>query len=195
MTRTILSAACLLLAPLMNPFPAAHAGTWEIDPVHSNLLYRVSHLEVGVTYGFIREFSGTLEFDPDAIEDASITVTANAASIDSLHPDRDAHLRSDDFFSVEEFASITFESDRWEDSGENAYLVTGTFSLLGVEREITVPVQFNGTAEDRRGQTVAGFEGTANIKRSDFGMDFGMGMIGDEVTLIIAFEAILQEEE
>ena len=194
MNSTLMRHALALAAPILLAFPAK-ANTWEIDPVHSNILYRISHLEIGTTYGFFRDFSGTIEFDPEAIEDASIEVTAQAASIDSLHPGRDEHLRSDDFFNAAEFATISFVSDRWEDAGENAYHVTGTLSLLGVEREVTVPVQFNGTAQDRRGQTVAGFEGTAIIKRSDFGMDFGMGMIGDEVTLILAFEAILQEDE
>lgn len=190
-TRTALA----LTAAIVFAMPAARAGSWEIDPVHSNLLYRVSHLEVGTTYGFIREFSGTIEFDPEAVEDASIEVIAQATSIDSLHPDRDAHLRSDDFFDVEQFATISFTGDQWEAVGENAYHITGAFNLLGVEREITVPVQFNGTTEDRYGRTVAGFEGEVTIKRSDFGMDFGIGMIGDEVKLIIALEAILQEDE
>ena len=195
MFRTIARTAIAMATPVLLAMPAAHAASWEIDPVHSNLLYRISHLEVGTTYGFIREFSGSLEFDPDAIEDASIQVTANAASIDSLHPDRNAHLRSDDFFDVEQFAMITFMGNQWEATGENTYDVTGRFTLLGVEREITVPVQFNGTTENRHGQTVAGFEGEVTINRTDFGMDFGLGMVGDEVTLIIAIEAIQQEDE
>lgn len=192
--HAVLATLCASLLGVVAT-PTAQAAAFEVDPVHSSLIYRIGHLGAGYHYGFIEEFEGSFVYDPDDIDGASVHITAQAASINSLNRARDEHLRSADFFDVAEFATISFHGDQWERTGEGEYAITGIFSLLGVEREVTVNMSFVGEAVDRNGRTVVGFEGGTVITRSEFGMNYGLAMLGDEVTLIIAIEGIRQDSE
>ncbi len=173
--------------------PAA-AGTYTIDPAHSEVEFRVRHLltRAGGRFG---TFAGRIQFDPARPEASSVTFTIDAASVDTNVPDRDAHLKSPDFFDVETYPTITFTSDRVESSGDGALVVSGTLTLHGVSKRIDVPVAYLGSLRDPWGNEKASFEATAKLNRKDFGMvwnkalDAGGVFLGDEVTITINVEA------
>jgi polyisoprenoid-binding protein YceI len=188
----ILTAMVLLVA-----VPAV-AGTWTIDPSHSVLNFKVRHLfsKTGGTFG---EWEGALEFDGSNPATLSGNVTIKTASINTENEDRDNHLRSADFFNVEEFPTITFVSKSAEQRGDDWVLV-GDFTMLGVTKEIELPFEFMGAGPNGWGSTVAGFSGSVTINRKDFGMvwnkalDAGGAILGEEVTIDLEIEAVEQSD-
>jgi polyisoprenoid-binding protein YceI len=178
-------------ATLVTP---ATAGTYTIDPAHSEVQFRVRHLltRAGGRFG---SFAGTIKFDPSRPEASSVTFSIDAASLDTNVPDRDAHLKSPDFFDIEKYPAITFTSDRVTSTGEGVLVVAGTLALHGVSKRIEVPVTYLGTLRDPWGNDKASFEATATLNRKDFGMawnkmlDNGGIFLGDEVTITISVEA------
>ena len=183
--------AITLLLALVFPAGMALAAEYEIDPVHSSVIYRIKHLDVAYSHGAFTALSGSLVFDPENLEDASIEITVAADSVSSFHPERDKHLKSPDFFNAGEYPEITFKSKAWKAIKENHYEVTGDFTLLGVTKEIALNVEWTGKGQGRQGENLVGFETVFTILRSDYGMtQFLPDMIGDEVRLTIAIEAI-----
>ena len=192
MNRNLLT-VLLALAVITSAFaarPAQAADTYAVDPVHSAIVFSISHAGVGVVFGRFNEFSGAVNIDMDDPSASTVEYAVSAASVDTAVEARDNHLRSADFFDVENFPQITFTSTQVEQLTENTFAVTGDLTLLGVTKRVTADVMFNGTTNDEKRGEVAGFTTTLKILRSDFGMDFGIGGIGDEVTLYITAEAI-----
>ncbi len=186
-----ITVAVTVLFALVFPAGTALAAGYEIDPVHSTVMYRIKHLDVAYSHGAFTGISGSLVFDPENIETASIEITVAADSVNSFHPERDKHLKSPDFFNVEEYPEIRFKSTTWKAVKEIHYEVTGDFTLLGVTKEITLNVEWTGTGQGREGEKLVGFETVFTILRSDYGMSkYLPDMIGDEVRLTIAIEAI-----
>jgi polyisoprenoid-binding protein YceI len=194
----ILLAPAVLLAafalPLGAPSPAAPralapaAEAWAVDPTHSSLLFKVQHNGVSNFYGMFKEFGGRFTVDADASK-CSVSFTVQAASIDSRNGKRDQHLSSPDFFSVKEFPTIEFKSTKIAKK-DKEWTVTGPLTLHGVTKDITASVSETGKVTGDKG-SVAGFETKFTIKRSDFGMDYGLeqGALGDEVAVVLAVEA------
>ncbi len=170
--------------------PARAAETFAVDPVHSSIVFSIGHAGVGMVFGRFNEFTGAVSIDQDNPADSSVQYTVSAASIDTAVADRDTHLRSADFFDAEQFPEITFTSTNVEQLTETTYQVTGDLTLRGVTKSVTAEVAFNGIVADERRGEVAGFSTTLAIKRSDFGMTFGIGGIADDVTLYITAEAV-----
>lgn len=180
-----LAAAGLALAAL----PAA-AETYTIDKGHTHILFEVSHLGFSTTHGEFLEFDGEFDFDPDAPENSRISVTIDTASIDTGHAERDEHLRNADFFDVEEYPTMTFETTGVEVTGENTAELTGDLTLLGVTQPVTLDVQLNAMGPHPfQDKTVAGFTATGTINRSDFGMTYAAPAVGEEVDIVIEMEA------
>jgi polyisoprenoid-binding protein YceI len=188
----MLSALVVLIA-----VPAV-AGTWTIDKSHSVLDFKIRHI-FSKTGGEFGDWGGTLEFDPANPSSLSANVTVQTASIDTDNDDRDQHLRSDDFFDVEKYPTITFVSDRTENRDGQWYLI-GDFTMLGVTREIEIPFEFLGAGANPWGQTVAGFSGSVTINRKDYGMvwnkalDAGGALLGEDVTIDLEIEAVEQTD-
>ena len=183
------SVAALLGLVLLSGAPA-RADSFTIDPVHSSLIFRTSHLGVGFIYGRFNTFSGSFAFARDPAG-CSLNVTIEAASVDTNNAARDKHLRSDAFFNVKEFPKITFKSTRVRLVGGKTYEVTGDLTLHGVTRPVTARLERIGSGKDPRTRAVrTGFQTTFTIKRSDFGMKFMLGGIGDEVRVILAAEGL-----
>ncbi|HEX9730982.1 MAG TPA: YceI family protein [Thermoanaerobaculia bacterium] len=182
-------AASLLLAPLAWAEPT----TWEVDPAHSSVGFSVRHFLTPVP-GTFNEFSGTAVYDPDNVAASSVELTVQAASIDTKNDDRDKHLRSADFFNVAEHPTLSFKSDSVKAAGEGELHVTGKFSLHGVTKEITVPVEVLGVMDTPMGRR-AGFLVEFTIDRKDYGitwnraLDQGGAVLGDEVKITISVEA------
>lgn len=172
----------------MTTAVATAVRTYDIDKAHSEVTFQVRHLLTKVR-GRFADFAGTIAFDPEAPEASSLKLTINAASIDTNQPDRDAHLRSADFFATDQFPALTFHSTRVARRGrdEGEYDVTGDLTIHGVTKTITVPVTYLGVAKDPWGNEKAGFEAEATLDRRDFGLTWnaaleaGGFLVGDEV--------------
>ena len=171
--------------------------TYAIDKTHSELLFQVRHLVTRVR-GRFTDFDGTVSIDGANPDRSAVALDIKAASIDTGTPDRDAHLRSNDFFGVDQFPALTFASSRIVKKSEDAYDVVGTLTIRGVAKEITLPVAFLGTARDPWGNERAGFETEITINRKDFGLTWnaaletGGFLVGDEVKISASIQAIAQ---
>lgn len=166
----------------------ASAEAYKIDGVHSGVVFRVKHMGVSNFWGRFNKVSGSFAWDSAAPEATSVDVTIDAASIDSNNKQRDGHLNSPDFFNTKEFPTITFKSKSLKKAGENWELV-GDLTLLGKSKEITAKFTPVGEKTTDKG-ALAGFDVAFTIKRSDFGMKYGVenGALGDEVEVMAGFE-------
>ncbi len=171
---------------------AGEPGTYAVDPVHTSVVFRIMHLGVAPVYGRFNEISGTIHWDPDNPENSSFEFEVPAASVDTNNEQRDAHLRSADFFTVQEFPTIAFESTEVRHLSGNDYELEGELTLMGITETITVPFEKTGEGENQRGQHLIGGESIFTIDRMDYGIDFMPDGLGHEVRMIIAIEAIRQ---
>ena len=174
--------------------PAANAGTYAVDPVHSAALFTVEHMGVSLSHGRFNDISGEIAVDEEDSTNNSVNVTIKTESIDTANADRDEHLRGADFLNTEKFPEMTFRSKRFEALEENRFLVVGDFTLLGTTKEVSVEVLKTGEGEDREGNPLIGFATTFTIKRSEFGMTTYLGPIGDDVKITIGVEAGLKKD-
>lgn len=175
----------------------ARTETFIIDADHSEVGFSVRHL-VSRTRGRFERFSGEVRLDRERPERSSVAFEVDPASIDTRQADRDAHLRSADFFDVERYPVVRFTSRRIERSGEGRYRVEGILELRGHAKTIALDVSFLGLARDPWGNERAGFSTQAVLNRKEFGMvwnttlDNGGLILGDEVALTIDLETIRQ---
>lgn len=176
--------------PAKSDVKASGAGAWKVDSVHSNVVYRISHLGASSHYGVFFNPTGSLNLDPANPAGASMEITLPLSGLTSGNAKRDQHLRSPDFFSAEEFPTITFKSTGFTSAGENAFDVTGDLTLLGKAKPVTARLTIVGKGKGMGGGEVMGVEATFTIKRSDWGMTKYVkeGALGDEVKLIAALE-------
>jgi polyisoprenoid-binding protein YceI len=176
------------------------ARTYAIDKAHSEVTFQVRHLLTKVR-GRFSDFTGTLRFDEEHPEQSSVELTIGAATVDTNNADRDQHLRSDDFFAVDRYPTITFRSSRIVRTDLDRYDVTGMLTVRGVAKEVTLPVSYLGTAGDPWGNARAGFETDLTINRKDFGLTWnaaletGGFLVGDEVRISLSIQAIAQPED
>lgn len=189
MNRKLFAAAAL---SLLAALPAS-AETYTIDAGHSEVSFKVRHLVSNVR-GRFNDFSGTINMDPKNIQASSVEFRIKADSIDTNQADRDKHLRAEDFFFVEKYPEITFKSDAVKPAGKNKYNVTGTLTMRGVSKKVTLPVTFTGEVKDPWGNTKAGFETATTLDRKDYGIvwnkavDNGGVILGDDVEIEINLE-------
>ncbi len=175
-----------------RPAPSPKIDTYAVDGVHSSLIFRIQHLGVSYFYGRINGPGGKFTFNPDDPSACSFEITAKAENVDSGNAKRDDHLKSGDFFNAKQFPDITFKSKAVRKRGEGTYEVSGDLSLHGVTRAITANLDHVGCGTDQRGTMRCGFDTTFTIKRSEFGMDFMQGPLGDEVRLMVGIEGSRQ---
>ena len=189
---TMTSVALPTTAPVLavaNVALAATADTgFKIDNVHSSVLYGILHQNVARHWGRFTGIAGTFHVDPANTSASMIDITVKTDSIDSGNKGRDEHLKGGDFFSAKEFPDITFKSASFEKKSDTMLECTGSLTLMGKAKTVTFPVEFLGKGSGRGGSEVSGFESKLTIKRSDFGMSGMMGMLGDDVQLIISCE-------
>jgi polyisoprenoid-binding protein YceI len=178
--------------------PAPLPEVYAIDKTHSEAVFQVRHLVTKVR-GRFTDFEGVVRVDRERPEKSSVEFSIDAASVDTDVADRDTHLKSPDFFDVAKHPRITFVSTRIEPRGGDRYNVTGTLTLHGVARELTLPVTFLGSARDPWGNERAGFELETKLDRKDYGMVFNAALdnggllLGDEVRITLNIEAIRQK--
>lgn len=175
-------------APAPAPAVAA-ATTYTVDPVHSTVLFSTMHLGTSRSYGRFNEFSGTFTVDAAKPEASKVEIQIQMASVDTANKGRDDHLRGPDFFDVKQFPVATFQSSTVKKTGDKTWAVTGNLGLHGVKKEVTIALEETGQGKGREGEALIGFHGTFPIQRSDFGIVYGKGMLGDQVDLIVSVEA------
>lgn len=172
--------------------------TYAIDAAHSTLGFTIRHAGIGKTRGAFADFAGTIEVaDETTPVGSSVTATIKAASIDTRNNDRDNHLRSADFFDVEQFPEWTFRSTGVSGTNED-FTITGDLTIHGVTKSVELKAEFTGTATDPFGNARAGFEATATISRKEFGLTWnaaleaGGVLVGDKVAISLEIEAVKQ---
>lgn len=172
------------------------AGTWTIDPAHSTVGFTVRHLMVSKVRGKFRDFDAEIVVAENPLE-SSVRATVEMASIDTGDEGRDQHLRTNDFFDIENYPQMTFVSTGITGSGSD-YEVTGDLTIRGVTKQVTFDLEVGGVSKDPWGNTRAGFELTGTINRKDFGIEWNAALetggvvVGDKVTIEIDVEATLQ---
>jgi polyisoprenoid-binding protein YceI len=172
-------------------------GTWTVDPAHSSVEFAVKHMGIATVRGRFNEFEGTLEVGPD-LASSRARGSVKVASITTNDEQRDAHLRSPDFFDAEQYPEITFESTRIEPIDEDTSHVFGNLTMHGITREVKLEVVMAGTDVDPWGNQRAGLEVVGVLKRSDFDMKFnqalgsGNALVGDKVSVALDISAVKQ---
>ena len=178
------------------PVTATAPATYQIDPVHSELSFRIRHL-VGRVSGTFTEWGGTIVADPANLSNGSVQVTVQMASIHTLNPQRDTHLKTPDFFAADSFPTMTFRSTRVVQNGERLQ-VHGDLTLRGRTRPVVLDGRYAGrVAKDPWGKERIAFTASTRIDRREFGVAFnqmleGTAVVGDEVMIEIAVEAVKQ---
>ena len=167
--------------------------TWSIDTTHSEIAFKVKHMMISTVTGHFEDFQATAKTDGDSFDDAIIEFTAKTASINTKNKDRDAHLKSDDFFNSEKYPDLKFVSKSF--NGEE---LIGDLTIRDVTKEVTLTAELNGIAVDPYGQTKAGFEISGEINRKDFNLTWnavteaGSIVVSEKVKLAIDVQLIKQ---
>lgn len=174
-------------------------ATWNIDPTHSEIQFKVKHLVISTVTGNFKSFNGVLETEDDSFENASVTFEADIDSITTNNEDRDAHLKSDDFFNAEAFPKLKFESTSFKKTGEDTYELTGNLTIRDITKQVTLNAEHGGTVNDPYGQTKAGFEINGSINRKEFGLKWsavteaGSVVVADKVKLHLNVQVVESE--
>ncbi len=182
--------------------PATTAtGTYAIDPTHSRIGFVARHAMVTKVRGSFNQFEGAGYFDAEDPSKSRLSLTIQAASIDTRNADRDAHLRSGDFFDMDQYPEITFASTSVDQAGPDRYSVTGDLTIKGVTRPVTVEFEYTGAATDPFGNDRIGFEGSTTVNRKDWGVNWnaaleaGGVLVSEKVTLEFEVSAIRSSGE
>jgi polyisoprenoid-binding protein YceI len=190
-TLALLAAACGLATAA-----SAVVETYAIDPVHSSVGFKIRHI-VGKVPGAFTKFSGTIVVDRDNLENSSVEATIDVGSISTFNEHRDADLKSPSYFDAAQFATMTFKSKSWKKTGDGTFDVTGDLTIHGVTKEVVLKVTLLAFGPGMQGAQLSGWDASAAIKRSDFGINGppGMGaMLGDDVAISITVEAKLKKD-
>lgn len=172
--------------------------TWTIDPMHSEVQFKVKHLMVSTVTGLFSQYEGTLEMAGDDFEDAKISFSADVASISTGNEQRDGHLKSAEFFDAEQFPQLTFTSTDMKKTGDDTYDLTGHLTMHGVTKPVTLKAEYGGQMQDFYGQTKAGFELAGVLKRKEFGLTWdgvteaGGVVVSDDVRLVMNIQVTKQ---
>ncbi len=185
------------LAAVLSLPASAGTSTWQIDPNHSAAQFAVRHLGISTVRGAFTKVSGTVQFDDKDISKSSVEVTIDAASVDTRVPDRDKDLRSDHFFEVEKYPTLTFKSTKVEQVEAGKLKVTGDLTIHGVTKQVVLDVEGpTSPVKDPWGNQRVAANATTKINRQDFGvkwnakMDNGGWVVGDDVTITIDVEML-----
>lgn len=171
-------------------------NTWNIDNTHSEIQFKVKHMVISTVSGKFNEFTASAETQDDDFTTAKINFEAQTASIDTGVADRDAHLRSDDFFNAEEFPVLKFESTEVVKKSDDELILRGNLTIRDITNPIELDIEFGGTTKDPWGMTRAGFEISGKINRKDFGLKWsqvteaGGLVVSDDVKLQLNVEMV-----
>ena len=171
-------------------------GKYNLDPAHTRIGFSARHAMVTKVRGAFNEFAGSAYLDEADPANSHVELTIKAASIDTRNPDRDAHLRSNDFLAMDDYPEITFRSTSVQKLDQDRYAVSGDLTIRGVTKPVTVEFEFTGSAVDPWGNLRLGFEGATTINRKDWGVDWnaaleaGGVLVSEKVTLEFEVAAV-----
>jgi polyisoprenoid-binding protein YceI len=184
------TASAVAASTLTTPLPA---GVWTVDPVHSSVEFHVKHLGITTVKGQFTKFEGALEVDDDG---ARARGTVDVASVDTREPQRDEHLRSPDFFEVESFPRIAFQSTAIRPLDDDEFEIDADLTIHGVTRNVTLRATLEGTETDPQGNERIGVSASTQISRADFGMKFNAALgsgnlvVADKVKILVELSAV-----
>ena len=174
-------------------------ATYKIDPAHSEIVFKVKHLVISTVSGHFSKFDATMTSNKEDFTDAVVTFEGNAASITTSNEQRDAHLRSDDFFNAEKYPKITFKSTRLKKISDEDYKLYGDLTIRDITKPIELKVTYNGTIVDPWGNTRIGFEVEGKVNRHEYGLKWnavtetGGFVVGPDVKIHANVELVKQE--
>lgn len=184
------------MTSIIDTHPTYVTGTWELDPLHSEVTFSVKHLAISKVRGSFEQFTATIVTAEDPTK-STVEASIEVASVNTKQKDRDNHLRTNDFFKADEFPTITFVSTNVERDGDDITVV-GELTLRGVTKSVTLTGEFGGIVVDGYGQSKAGFSASTKINRHDFGVSWNAALeaggftLGDDVTISFELQFILQ---
>lgn len=187
--RVTVATALALFTLALSVRTVGAADNYKVDPVHSSVIFKIDHLGVAPFYGRFNDPTGTVTLDKEDASKSSFTFEVKAENVNTGNAKRDAHLKTPDFFDARQFPAITFKSKGVKDLGSDKYEVTGDLTLHGVTKEIKLILTKTGEKETKMGYRT-GWATAITLKRSDYGMTQMLDMVGDEVQLTIAYEAV-----
>jgi polyisoprenoid-binding protein YceI len=173
--------------------------TWDLDPSHSLVEFSAKHMMIATVKGRFAGVRGTITQHGDEMARASVDVEIDTASLDTRDERRDGHLRSADFFDVENFPTITFKSTRVEPLGEDRARLIGDLTIKGVTREVALDVTLNGQGRNPYGKVIAAAEASTSINRKDFGLNWNVALetggwlVGDSIKIFLELEAFRRD--
>ena len=176
----------------------ATATKWAIDPMHSEVQFKIKHLVISTVSGFFKSFEGTVDSPEEDFTNADIAFSLDVDSIDTNQAQRDEHVKSPEFFDAAAFPKINFKSTSFTKTGGEEYQLVGDLTIKGITKPVTLAAEYGGTAADFYGNTKAGFEITGKVNRKDFGLTWsgvteaGSIVLGDDIKLIINIQLTKQ---
>ncbi len=182
----------LLNLAAVTVVPATAAETYKLDPEHCYIVFRIMRLGVGYSFGTFKGPVGTMVFDDSAPANNRVEIEVPAANVITLVDKRDKHIKSADFLNAEKFPVIAFKSRSVKKKKNGKYEISGDLMLLGKKKPLTVTAVKTGAGKDPFGNDRIGFETAFTVKRSDFGMDFMLGGLSDDVQLTVSVEGVRQ---
>jgi polyisoprenoid-binding protein YceI len=191
-----------LLASLLAIAPAfafAATSSWSVDPAHSQVGFGVKHLVISTVRGEFKTYTGKIVLDEADVTKSTVDATIDVNSIDTKVADRDAHLKSPDFFDAAKYPSMTFKSSKVAKAGKGKLKVTGDLTLHGVTKPVVLDVATTPEVKGMQGETRRGFAGTTKISRKAFGLTWNNLVeagpaVGDEVTITLELEAVKDQK-
>jgi polyisoprenoid-binding protein YceI len=190
--RTLVLVGSMLASPLVVH---AEPARWNVDPEHSTIEFRVTHMVVSKTTGRFTDYAGFVDMDAESGTVTAIEATIKSGSVNTSHEKRDAHLRNADFLDVEHYPTMTYKLKSYNKTAEG-FTAVGDFTFHGVTKEVILVGRYNGAMKDPWGNTRAGFSAEGKLNRKDFGMvwnktlDSGGLVVGDEVQIRLEIECI-----
>jgi polyisoprenoid-binding protein YceI len=168
---------------------------WKIDPTHSEVQFKVKHLVISTVTGTFNSFEGNVESESEDFDGAKASFSLDVNSIDTNVADRDAHLKSDDFFNAEKYPHLKFEGSLQKKS-DNEYKLVGPLTIRDITKEVELDVEYGGTMVDGYGQTKSGFEISGKVNRKEFGLKWDMVteaggvVVADDVKLSLNIQLV-----
>lgn len=168
----------------------AKAGAYKVDGVHSSVIFKCQRTSGAPFYGMMKKIEGSFLIDAEKLDSSFVEVTIPTNSIDSNNDGRNRHLLSADFFSAEEFPNLTFKSKSVTKTGEKTFEVAGDITVRGTTKPVTITMKETGSGPTRGGGTAIGYDVSFTIKRADFGVNYGEGALGENITIMAGLEGV-----
>jgi polyisoprenoid-binding protein YceI len=176
----------------------ATATKWAIDPMHSEVQFKVKHLVISTVTGFFKSFNGELDTVNDDFEDSEISFALDIDSIDTNQSQRDEHLKSAEFFDAAQYPQISFKSTSFKKTDDDEFELVGDLTIKGITKSVKLAAEYGGSTNDFYGNTKAGFEVSGKINRKDFGLVYdpvteaGSVVLGEDIKLLINLQLAKQ---